>query len=317
MLTQAQIEARRQGIGGSDVAAILGLSPWHTAVDVALEKRGECPPKGNQEAMHWGSLLEDVIALEYARVTGRRVQRVNATLRHPDHDWMLAHIDRAIVNREVAGNVRWRGGRLTTDRLLECKTANGFAAQAWGEPGSDAIPDHYLVQCQWYLGITGCEVADLAVLIGGQDYRAYSIPRDEGLIGAATQAAERFWRNLQQGIFPEPQSVEDARRLWPLHQAGKSVIVGPEVADACLRLEQLAAERKRLEEEEEQAKARITAAFGDAEEITHQGRRLATWKSQAWSRVDVTRFKAEQPQIAEQYTSGGESRVLRLNRTKG
>ena len=95
----AWLAARRTGIGGSDISAILGLSPWRSPVHVWLDKTGQAPdePPANAEAMYWGKTLEDVVAREYAQRTGRRVQRVNAILRHPQHEWMLGNIDRAIV----------------------------------------------------------------------------------------------------------------------------------------------------------------------------------------------------------------------------
>lgn len=307
---------RRKGIGGSDIAAILGLSPYRTPMDVFLEKRGETLPKGNEEAMYWGTVLEDVVAHEYQKRTGRKVQRVSQTLVHPEYKFMLGHIDRAIIVPEIAGNVRWRAGRLTTNRILECKTANGFAANQWGEIGTDNVPDAYLLQCQWYMGVTSTEVADLAVLIGGQDYRIYTIERDDGLIDDLIDAAARFWKRVQDGIAPDPQSVAEAARKWPRHVAGKSVIVDVTVAEACAELEEIGRQIKQLEAREDELKTQIMSAFGDAEEITYMGRKLATWKTQVTNRVDTTRLKKEMPDLAADFTVSSESRVFRLVKTK-
>ena len=74
---------RRKGIGGSDIGAILGLSPYRTLMDVFLDKRGETQPKGNEQAMYWGTVLEDVVAHEYQKRTDRKIQRVNQMLAHP------------------------------------------------------------------------------------------------------------------------------------------------------------------------------------------------------------------------------------------
>lgn len=307
---------RRKGIGGSDIAAILGLSPFRTPMDVFLEKRGETIPKGNEQAMYWGTVLEDVVAREYQKRTGRKVQRVNQMLVHPEHDFMLANIDRAVIVPEIAGNVRWKDGRLTTDRILECKTANGHAASQWGEIGSDNVPDAYLLQCQWYMGVTRADVADIAVLIGGSDYRIYSIARDDGLIGDMIEVAAEFWQRVQEGIAPDPQSVEEAARKWPRHIAGKSLIVDVTIAEACAELETVVQQKKQLEAREDELKTRIMSAFGDAEEIYYMGRKLATWKTQTTNRVDTTRLKKEMPDIAAQFTTSSESRVFRLTKSK-
>ena len=161
------LAARRTGIGGSDIGAILGLNHYRTPYDVFLDKTvPDARPDTAGEAAYWGTTLETVVAREYQRRTGRKVQRVNHLLRHPDHDFAIANIDRAIINPDISGTVRWKDGRLTTDSLLECKTANSFTAADWGDTGTDSVPYSYLCQCQWYLGVTGCQTAELAVLIG-------------------------------------------------------------------------------------------------------------------------------------------------------
>lgn len=307
---------RRKGIGGSDIAAILGLSPYRTPMDVYLEKRGETQPRGDDQAMYWGTVLEDVVAGEYQKRTGRKVQRVNQMLRHPEHEFMLANIDRAIVNPNISGTVRWKDGRLTTDRILECKTANSYSADQWGDAGTDNVPDAYLLQCQWYLGITRADVADLAVLIGGSDYRIFSMQRDDGLIGDMIEAAAEFWKRVQEGIAPDPQSVSEAARKWPKHVASKSLVVDVTIAEACAELEAISQQKKQLEAREDELKTKVMSAFGDAEEITYMGRRLATWKTQTTTRVDTTRLKKELPDIAAQFTTSSESRVFRLIKSK-
>lgn len=310
------LQARRRGIGGSDIGAILGLSKFKTPMDVFLDKTGQITDEASGEHLYWGTVLEDVVAHEYQKRTERKIQRVNQMLAHPEHDFMLANIDRAIIVPEIAGNVRWKDGRLTTDRILECKTANGFAADQWGDVGTDNVPDAYLLQCQWYLGITRADVADLAVLIGGSDYRIYSITRDDSLIGDMIEAAAEFWKRVQEGVAPDPQSVAEAARKWPRHIAGKSLIVDVTVAEACAELETIGQQKKQLEAREDELKTHVMSAFGDAEEITYMGKKLATWKNQTANRVDTTRLKKEMPDIAAQFTTSSESRVFRLTKSK-
>lgn len=307
------LESRRTGIGGSDIGAILGLSPWRTPYDVFLDKTAPVEHE-ESDSMYWGTVLEDVVASEYQKRSGRKVQRVRQLLRHPEHDFAIANIDRAVIVPEISGNVRWKNGKLTTDRILECKTSNGFAASEWGEPGTDFVPDTYLLQCQWYMGVTDTQVADLAVLIGGNDYRTFTITRDDSLFSDLLMEAETFWNNCQKGIAPDPQNIHDAARKWPRHIAGKSVIVNVDVAEACECLDSINAQIKSLGAIADDLKLRIMAAFGDAEEITHQGIRLATWKSQTSNRLDSTRLRAERPDMAAEYTKTTESRVLRLSK---
>jgi putative phage-type endonuclease len=160
---KAFLEERQTSIGGSDIAAILGMSKFSTPYDIWRSKVEPVEEEDESEKpyLYWGSVLEDVVAKEYALRTGYKIQRVNKKLVHPKHAFIAANIDRAVVNPEIAGNVRWKDDRLTTDKILECKTSNAFAAGDWGESGTDDVPLYYLIQCQWYLGVTGAETADL------------------------------------------------------------------------------------------------------------------------------------------------------------
>lgn len=311
---RAWLAQRRSGIGGSDIGAILGENPYRTALDVWLDKTGRAEPSETSEAAHFGTLLEGVVADEYAARTGRRVQRVNQILRHRAHPWALANIDRAIVNPDIAGNVRWRDERLSTDRILECKTANAFAAGEWGEEGSDGVPPSYLLQVQWYMGVTSTQCCDIAVLIGGQQFRIYTIARDDELIAAMLERAAEFWRLVETDTPPEATSASDCAHLWRKHTAGKSIIVGDNIAAACARLAEIAAEEKTLRAEADELKAEVMAAMQDAEECTHGGRKLATWKTQSTTRFDSTACKSAQPDVWQQYAKTTESRVFRLAR---
>lgn len=176
---QTWLESRRLGVGGSDVAAILGLSKYKSPYQLWLDKTGRSDLEDSTiEPAYWGNMLEDIVAKEYAKRNGVKIQRVNATIRNPEHEWMIANIDRAIVNPDISGNVRIKGGKLTTDRILECKTANQYLAKLWGDEQSEQVPDYYLTQVQWYMGNTGASMCGLGVLIGGQKFRSYQVQFD-------------------------------------------------------------------------------------------------------------------------------------------
>src|SRR5690606_15971722 len=91
------LQVRSQGIGGSDIAAIVGVSPWDTPLSIYLRRVGELPEKEETEAMYWGTVLEEVVAQEYKRRHPEvQVRRVNAVLQHPETPYFLANIDREI-----------------------------------------------------------------------------------------------------------------------------------------------------------------------------------------------------------------------------
>jgi putative phage-type endonuclease len=303
---------RRKGIGGSDIGAILGLSPYRTPMQVYLEKIGESEPQEETPAMYWGKVLEDVVAQEYSVRNIAKVQRVNQMLTHRSNDWMLANIDRAIINPEVAGNVRWKDGRLTTDRILECKTANGFAAKQWGESGTDQVPDTYICQVQWYMEVTQTTTAALAVLIGGNDYRQFIIERDSELIADMMEQASTFWDRTQQRIAPDPSTFDEAKTKWSRHVAGKTRIVDVSTSTAIEQIKSLKDQIKSIESEIDQLNTQVCSAFEDAETIEYNGVVLATWKTQQSTRLDNKALKAAHPELAEQFSTTTETRVLRI-----
>jgi len=312
MISEETRALRSTGIGGSDIGAIMGLSRFRTPYDVFLEKTGQKPDTPDNQAIHWGNILEDVVAKEYAAQSGRKVQRINQMLRHPDHDFVIGNIDRAVVNPDIMGNVRWKDGRLTTDRILECKTANGFTAKLWGEAGTDFIPDAYMAQVQWYLFLTGCQYADLAVLIGGQDFRVFNIERDEELITYMWSFARTFWENTQAGIAPAPTTSEEASHKFSQASSGKAVELDTSFASEFQRLAEIKAQKKDLEAEEDNIKARIMSSMADAEEATLDGITVCTWKAVSSNRFDSKAFKADQPDLYKQYLNQTQSRRFLL-----
>lgn len=325
----AWLAERKKGIGGTDMAVILGLSPYKTPLALWMDKTGRAEDQhapDAEERMYWGSALEDTVARRYAELKGVRIQRVNEPLVHAN-GIVRGNIDRAIVNPAISGNVRIRDGRLTTDRILEVKTAHAMARNSadWGPAGSDEVPQHYWIQVQTYLGLAQCESADLAVLFGGQKMDTYTIAADRELFADLLTEAEAWWRrHIVADVPPDPRCEDDARRLWKSHVAGREKIVAVDVADAVKTLSAIKGSIGTLEDQAQALRDRILPAFGDAEAISYMGRKLATWKAnRAGSKTDwraVAESLADQvsPEIFalirdENTTTTEGARVLRLN----
>lgn len=270
------LAARRTGLGGSDLAAVLGLSPWRTPMDVWLEKTGRSEGQDESEAMLWGSLLEDVVAREYARRNSVRVERVNRIIRHGSRPF-LGNIDRAVT---VEGRRPVVGEEFRTDRILECKTSNAFAARDWGAPGTQEIPVHYAIQCLHYLALTGTRFCDVAVLIGGSDYRQYTVEADAGVTGRMWEQAERWWvDHVRANQAPAPVTEAEAAALFP-ESRGQQVAAAPDVLAAVTELATLKAWLKQAGEREQALRDRVCAVLGEGEAlVAPDGRILATWKS--------------------------------------
>ena len=315
MTVQARIDwlkQRQSGIGGSDIAAICGLNPFKTPLQVWQSKINPVVDEEISEPAYWGTTLENVVAQEYAKRTGRKVQRINQVLHHPHLPYCLANIDRAVINPDISGNVRWKDGKLTTDRILECKTANGFAAKQWGEAGSDQVPDSYLIQCQWYLGITGASVCDLAVLIGGQDFRIYTINRDDDLINDLLQQGAAFWELVQNNIAPDPINYPEAVKKWANSDTTLSVQADDSLIDDLEQIQSIKAQVKELEAQEDEIKARVVYALKEAETLIYQGVKVATCKTQTRTSFDSKAFEKDYPDLYAQYKKQSSTRVLRI-----
>jgi len=190
------IAERRTGLGGTDLPKILGVSRFGGPMDVYMDKAGLTAPIIESEAMRWGTILEQPVALEYAHKTGRKVSRAAGFLRHPVAPYLYANID------------RWSDKKGTPRKVLEVKTSGEFAAKDFGEEYTDQVPADYLVQVMHYLNVTGKDEADLAVLVGGQKHRIYTIPRDDELIRGMDEVAWQFWSDKEQGIPPDIDGSE-------------------------------------------------------------------------------------------------------------
>lgn len=293
-LTPEQLEARKNGIGGSDAPIVCGLSPYKTPYQLWLEKAGQEEPEdiSGKEIVHFGNVLENVVAEEYVRRSGNKVRRVNKTLYHPEHKFMLAHIDRDIV---------------ALDGVLECKTTNAFRRKAWGEEGTDDLPLDYLCQGQHILSVTGKAFIDFAVLIGGNEYRGYKAIRDEDAIEAIIFKEKQFWECVENKTPPPPVNLEDIKAMYA-EDRGTPIEATAEILVFMAEYQRLQADEQSIKADLDDVKLKIQEYMGDNAILTSGGREIATWKTSTSNRFDTKRFKKENPDVAKQYTKEGNSR---------
>lgn len=278
---------RKNGIGGSDIAAIMGLSPWKSQVDVYLDKTNpEVDIQPPSEAALWGIKLEDIIARHYSYETGHKIQRVNSLVVHPKNRIFVANPDRMIVRPGSIVRVS-NGGILGATRGLEVKTASAYKARDWGNDlDDDAVPTHYAAQVMWYLGVTGLDHWDIACLIGGQRYICKTIERDDAVIDALFDAAQRFWDNhIVKQIPPEPRTSSDVVNLWPSDN-GTMIEANAKTLELLARAQELRAQIAALELELDGDAKRgiggitgsLKAYIGETAGVELDGRVLATFK---------------------------------------
>ena len=177
---------RRRGIGGSDVATILGLNKWKSSYQLWLEKTGQIELDHTEsEPAYWGNVLEEVVAKEFQERTGKKVRRRNQIFEHPLYPFLRANIDRDVVGENA---------------ILECKTANAFLGKEWE---GEEVPLSYLCQVQHYMNVLNKKYCYIAVLIGGQKFIWKRVDRDQELIDMLTERLVDFWEvNVLAGKEP-------------------------------------------------------------------------------------------------------------------
>lgn len=308
---------RPWGIGGSDIAAILGMSPYRSAVEVWLEKVKQAKDSELPDAlpMRLGHFLEPFVVQEYERVTGNTASQLIGAIHHTKHKELFGHIDRMVTPFAPNGDMFAREESI----VLECKTCSVFRSNEWGPSWSDLVPAEYLTQCLWYLGLTECEEAHLAVLLGNTDFRIYRIKRDRQLEEHMFETAHKFWvEHVLKKVPPALQTRSQAELLHPAHVEGLSVEAEQSTIQDISRYQTLQLELESIEKEIEAIRNGIALTLGSAERLTCDGNTLASWRlAKGANRLDTEKLRRERPDIVEKYSSKSlGSRRLLINTPK-
>lgn len=280
-LSPNQIAKRLEGMTATDVAAIVGCHPHRGPINVYLEKVGQAPPFIGNKRTKWGEILEPAIRNDYEERHNVTVE-VHGTHAHPRHEWWMATPD---------GLVYPRGSRMPVAGL-EIKV-HGHA-EIWagnieyGQPGTDEVPPHELIQCEWGMGATELDRWDLVTFIDGvpEDYR---IHRDDELIRMLEERAERFLvDNVRARVPPEPDGSKAwddwLKRRWEKNTAELvSVDLDPATMQMIYGLRDLRVEAFDLEAKTDRLIQEIKTLIGDRAGFTWRepGRRKPsklTWK---------------------------------------
>jgi putative phage-type endonuclease len=289
------LQRRKQGIGGSDVAAIAGLSPWRSPLDVYYDKLNielgadrweEMLPIGETAARYWGSVHESAIGKAYTAVTGRKIQHYNRLIVHPDKEYFIGDVD-FLAYCEDGSRPAKPKGEIVTDKGIECKTSR-YADDNWGTSFTDEIPMWYLTQNQWYMGLRPVlKSFDVPSLFCGSDFRIYTVWQASEVIERIQDIADDFWNNhLKKQIPPPPRSLEEVQRFYGTAKLGKTLMASQELEKDCLRYQEVSAARLALEKEEKELKDKIAVSMGDAEALTlPDDTILATFKEEKKGRM--------------------------------
>lgn len=253
-LTEQQQKDRK--IGSSDIAVILGLSPYKTIVELYREKIGEVPPFEGNDLTAAGTIMEQSIADLYEHRTGAKLRRSNITHAHPEHSFLTAHPDRFITGQR---------------RGVEIKNIGRNAAREWGESGTQDVPPYYLAQCHHCMLVCDYPAWDLVAYFGGGDLCIYPIERSKEWDERIIEAGRAFWTCVETKTPPDLDPNHPAALKFL--RSNKIVNLDTLQGDAMmLAWAQVRADAKheiaRYEAIVEGAEAHIYKAMGDASAMT-------------------------------------------------
>jgi len=304
---QEWLRERKNYLGGTDLSAIAGLNPYRTALDVYLDKTSDDINEETNSAMRWGNLLEDVVAKAYSEDTGYFLKIADNPIYHSKYKFLAANIDR------WAHDIHPFKSEMSTKHILECKTAGFTKAKEWGEVGSDSIPESYLIQVTYYAAICDVPKVDIAVLIGGQDFRIYTYERNRELEEKLIKIACNFWHNhIEKRIPPKCVSTRDTFNLFPQSNY-QEIVAEDNIIQKWEELKAAREEESRIQTTIEKLKVEIQEFMRDYDVLIDvNGNVIATWKNTTpKSLVNVNKLKEMFKDAYEQcLNTGKKSRMF-------
>ena len=276
---------RRQFLGGSDCAAILGVSRWKTPLQLFMEKTGQYTEEitpAKQRIFDRGHRWEPVVVemvVDELQARGHDVRIIARNERYVDHQFPFLACELDLELCVDGENVNG-----------EMKTVHPFAASEWGAPETDEVPIYYAAQVAHGLMIVPRRRTLVAALIGVDDLRIHWIERDEETIAAIREREIEFWACIQTGEPPPATTPEDMKLLYR-RDGGQILDADEELLEWCQQAKDMKAQAKDLEARLEAVTTRIKGRMGAcAALLGPDGKPMATWKNNKDS--SVTDWKA-------------------------
>jgi len=316
---------RSRFLGGSDAAAVMGLSPWATPVELWMQKTHRVPPEVidpvRQRMFDRGHKLEPFIremAITKLEDMGLEVELVAVNERYvdPDHPFLSCEID---FELRVTGEIEIGGEVYVLDHEhinCDAKSVSGFARKKWGETDSEDVPIEYAAQFMHGLGITGRGKCLVAALRSFDDVDIFWTLRDDETIAVMREKAVRFWNDHVLGDTPpDPIDFSDIKLMFPMDN-GHAIEATPEIAAKVVQLADVKARIKDFEEAEEALTFEIADFISPNALLTFEGKEIASWKGQGHSSFRAKDFKEAHPALSAEFTKLQTVRVLRLKKGK-
>ena len=279
---------RQKGIGGSDIAALLGYNKWKNNIDVFLDKT-----KGNSildnPKMKVGRIMEDVIAKMFGEETGYKISKPKQMIySHKDYDFLKASIDRfyKMDNNKC---------------VLECKNTEKYLDEPEGS---------HFCQLQWYLGILNIDYGAICYLQAGWKLNYFEYKKDDDFFELMKNTAIEFWNNhILTGTPPKLVRGEDVAKLYPIANNNLVEASNIDFSDYDY-LKKLQKQQKELENEIELYRDKFKLRIGENEGLCYNGKPLITFKTSEVNSFDTTKFRLENPILYKQYLKQSNQRRL-------
>lgn len=283
------LDLRKNGIGGSDAAAVCGISRYKSPVELWMEKTDKMAPSEAGESAYWGTILESIVRKGFTKRTGIEVKVEKSLLRSTEHPFMLANLDGVCEDPNYG------------ECVFEAKTASAFKYAEW----ENSIPDEYMLQIQHYMAVTGFKASYIAVLIGGNSFRWRLIKRDEELIQMLIKLEADFWQCVTKDTPPPIDGSEACAKFLAdrFAECKKAQVQLPDEATELIESYKATCERlTELTEKKQLAENRLKEMLGN-HETGIIGANIVSWKEVSQERLDSKTFKAEHPTLYKKYAN--------------
>jgi putative phage-type endonuclease len=263
-ISAEQKQERTEYIGASDAAAIVGLDPYRTAVDVFMAKTDPSSVEDLDDNINiiLGNALEQVIGELAGAELGVNVYRNMITQVHPEWQHIRANLDRTV-------------GRSRPFIPVECKLTNNYLAS------KEPLPQH-IPQILQQMACTGAPYGYLAYLIDGRgrQFKLHRVERDEEAIEGLIDILNEFWfENVLKGIAPEATRATDLAILFARSKNLDAVACDRAMFDSTRELIVVKQQLKGLEKRKDEIEFELKKTIGDHEGISYAKTAFATWKN--------------------------------------
>lgn len=318
---------KRQGfIGGSDAAAIVGLSPWATPLELWTEKTGRKEPKPEtrqrERMFARGKKLEPfIVEMTVDKLTedmGLDVELlcVNEHYSDPEHPWMRCEID---FELRVSGTVLIGDKYVTFDNEVinaDAKSVSGFARKKWGEEDTEDVPIEYATQFMFGLMLTGRRYCLVAALRSFDDVEIYWTVRSDEVIELMRPRILEYWVNhVVADVPPDPMNFSDIKYLFPADN-GQAREATDEIASKAAQYVAAKRQEKLGKDAADILQFELGEFISPYARLTYQGQALLTWKGQSDTRLDQEALEREHPELFAKFKCTKTIRVMRISKPK-